>query len=216
MFTGLIQEIGEITAVKDRNGGREFSIRAQKYEGDLVLGESIACDGCCLTVEEFSGSEFQVFASPETLRLTTFQNRSVGDGVNLERALRMGDRLGGHMVSGHVDATGKFREAINNGDSWEVWIEAPNKILEESIPKGSITLDGISLTLVELTETAFSLWIIPETWDRTTLSQKKPGDLMNLESDMMGKYVRKALGPLVGEGREKNIQKLLENLHPKP
>jgi len=216
MFTGLIQEIGEITAVKDRNGGREFSIRAPKYEGDLQLGESIACDGCCLTVEEFDGLEFQVFASPETLRLTTFQNRSVGDGVNLERALRMGDRLGGHMVSGHVDSTGKFREAINNGDSWEVWIEAPQKILEESIPKGSITLDGISLTLVELTDTAFSLWIIPETWERTTLSRKKAGDLMNLESDMMGKYVRKALGPLVGEGREKNIQKLLENLHPKP
>ena len=118
------------------------------------------------------------------------------------------------MVSGHVDGLGKFREAINNGDSWEVWIEAPKKILNESIPKGSITLDGISLTMVELTDTAFSLWIIPETWERTTLSRKKPGDIMNLESDMIGKYVRKALGPLILEGREKNIQNLLENLHP--
>lgn len=210
MFTGLIQSIGEVTAAKSRNQGMEFTLRSAEYAGNYVLGESIACDGCCLTVEEFDGDAFTVFASPETLRLTSLGTWHAGRKVNLERALQVGDRLGGHLVSGHVDGLGSFREAINRGDSWEVWINAPEKILNESIPKGSITVDGISLTLVDLTESAFSLWIIPETWERTSLSLKKSGDPINLESDMIGKYVRKSLSPYLSEMSEGKLSEILK------
>ena len=189
MFTGLIQLIGEFQSAQPRGSGVEVRIGAPEWAGKLVLGESIAVDGCCLTVESFDAAGFAVFASPETLAKTSLGDRQPGDSVNLERALAMGDRLGGHMVSGHVDATGRLRSVRALEDSWEVWVEAPESILRQSIPKGSIAVDGISLTLVELTHDAFSLWIIPETWRRTTLSRRQIGDRVNLESDLIGKYV---------------------------
>ena len=193
MFTGLIQTVGTWKSAEARGSGVEVAIEAPDYGGKLVHGESIAVNGCCLTVETFDQTGFTVFASPETLAKTSLGDRKPGDGVNLERALAMGDKLGGHLVSGHVDTTGRFREARETGDAWEVWIEAPEDVLRQSIPKGSIAVDGISLTMVDLERDAFSLWIIPETWRRTVMSTLQPGQRVNLETDMIGKYVFRVL-----------------------
>lgn len=210
MFTGLIETVGRITQFRDRNGGKEFHLEAPLYKGEFRVGESIACDGCCLTVEQFSEANFVVFASPETLKKTTFGNRRVGDSVNLERAMKLGDRLGGHLVSGHVDSMGTFQEARNLGDSWEVKICAPASIMEQCIEKGSICVDGISLTLVDVTASGFSLWIIPETWKKTTLSHRKPGDAVNLEADQIGKFVRKSLEPWLEQLKGNRLEGILK------
>lgn len=204
MFTGLIQQIGTLRDLRPRGAGVALSIEAKGFSSSLVCGESIAVDGCCLTVEDYSESGFTAFASPETLDRTTLRHRSAGDGVNLERALALGDRLGGHMVSGHVDGIGHFREARDQGDAWEVWIEAPAVVLHQSIPKGSIAVDGISLTIVRVAEDALSISVIPETWRRTTLSSRREGDPVNLETDMIGKYVRRALEQMgIAEGHSR-------------
>jgi len=189
MFTGIVEEIGEVVAHESLESGARFGIRAAALLEGARRGESIAVDGCCLTVEEVAGGVFRVFASRETLRKTTLGDRPAGSRVNLERAMRLDARLGGHMVSGHVDATGSFLHARAVGDAREVWVAAPPEIISHSIAKGSICVDGISLTLVEVREDRFSLWIIPETWTRTTLSLRRAGDRVNLESDLIAKYV---------------------------
>lgn len=193
MFTGLIQHLGTIASLRERAQGVELSIRVPEIAGALAIGESVAVDGCCLTVESRNAEAFTAFASPETLRKTTLGSRRAGMRVNLERALAMGDRLGGHMVSGHVDATGRIRSVAARGDSTEIVVEAPAAIIDVSIPKGSVAVDGISLTIVDLTADSFSLWIIPETWKKTTLADRRTGDPVNLEADMIGKYVRRFL-----------------------
>lgn len=189
MFTGLIEEIGIIKSQQALDDGLRIHVSSQLVLGDAKRGDSIAVDGCCLTVEDINDGALQFYASGETLRKTSLGQRRAGQGVNLERCITMATRLGGHMVSGHVDARGEFLFATPQGDSWEVRIGAPPAILHQSIAKGSIAVDGISLTIVDLTERDFSLWIIPETWQRTTLSQRRPGDAVNLESDLVGKYV---------------------------
>lgn len=189
MFTGIIEEIGTIRAVAPAGASVRVEISCQTVLQEARRGESIAVDGCCLTVEELLPGGFTVFASPETLAKTALGDRRPGDGVNLERALSLGARLGGHLVSGHVDTTGHFLSARAIGEAWEIRVAAPPEILHRTIPKGSICLDGISLTVVDLTEKEFSCWIIPETWNRTTLHDRRPGDRMNLESDLVGKYL---------------------------
>jgi len=193
MFTGLVQNIGIVAATRPRGEGLEIAVRVPEIAGGLSIGESVAVDGCCLTVETRDRESFTAFASAETLRKTTLGERRVGARLNLERALALGDRMGGHMVSGHVDATGRVRSVVERGDAREVRIEAPEAITGASIPKGSVAVDGISLTIVDLDRESFSLWIIPETWTKTTLRDRRPGDAVNLESDMIGKYVRKYL-----------------------
>lgn len=211
MFTGLIETVGELRELRHRGSGTELTIAAADYAGELALGESVALDGCCLTVESTRGAEFTVFASPETLEKTTLGLRRAGERVNLERALALGARLGGHLVSGHVDATGTVRSVREVDGAWEIWLEVPPEIAAQSIPKGSITVDGISLTIVELRPDALSLWIIPETWKRTTLSQRSPGSRVNLEGDLVGKYVRRFVEQLLPEaGREQAARKLEE------
>ncbi len=211
MFTGLIEQIGTIERLTRRGGGFELQIAVPEIASELAVGESIAVDGCCLTVETGGASSFTVFASEETIRKTSLSAKAVGSRVNLERAMAAGGRLGGHIVSGHVDATGRFQRATLRGESWEVWIEAPEPVLSASIPKGSVAVDGISLTLVDLTTEAFSLWIIPETWKKTTLVDRKPGDLVNLESDMIGKYVFRYLENIdLHEKGEKSLRDILK------
>ncbi|MDK2971960.1 MAG: riboflavin synthase [Candidatus Sumerlaeota bacterium] len=200
MFTGLIQEIGTLEGLVDRGSGTELRLAAPGMAPALERGESIAVDGACLTVETHDAAGFTAFASPETLAKTTLGDRQPGDAVNLERALALGGRLGGHLVSGHVDATGRLRAVKALEDAWEVWVEAPAEILRASIPKGSIAIDGISLTLVDLTADAFSVWIIPETWRHTTLSRRAIGSRVNLETDMIGKYVARYLENALGAG----------------
>lgn len=193
MFTGIVEDMGTIESISVLGESIRLRVLAAGVTEDLATGDSIAVDGCCLTAEEVDRRGFTLFASPETMRKTSLGERVVGDRVNLERAVALGERLGGHMVSGHVDTTGIFRVLREAGKAWELRIEAPAMILRQSIPKGSIAIDGISLTIVDLTDTEISAWIIPETIRRTTLSLKKPGQKVNLESDLIGKYIYRFL-----------------------
>lgn len=193
MFTGIIEEVGSLSALKPKGASVEITVGCRVILEGLRRGDSIAVDGCCLTVEEFNASGFRAHASPETLEKTSLGDRRPGDGVNLERALALGGRLGGHLVSGHVDGTGAFQSARKADQSWETTFTAPRPLLGQCIQKGSIAIDGVSLTIASLGEDSFTVWLIPETWERTTLSRKKPGERVNLETDMIGKYVHRFL-----------------------
>jgi riboflavin synthase len=210
MFTGIIEEIGTLKSITPMGDSIRLSIGCKKILDDFQTGDSISVSGCCLTAETIDSSGFTAFATPETMKKTALGDRKIGDGVNLERALTLSTRLGGHLVSGHVDATGTFKSAKRHGEAIEVWIEAPGEIISQSINKGSIATDGISLTIVELTDSAFSIWVIPETWERTTLSQRQPGERINLESDLIGKYVYRFLE--IQPDPKKSIEKQNETL----
>lgn len=213
VFTGLVEEIGTLRSIDLTDKGGRLSIAASAILSDAERGASIAVDGCCLTIETFTQDLFTVFASAETLRVTTLGDRRVGDGVNLERALTLQKRLGGHLVSGHVDAKGRFRSATRNGDAFEVWVDAPPEVISFCVQKGSITVDGISLTLVDVRDDSFSLYIIPETWERTTLHARRPGERVNLESDIVAKYVFRCVQSMQGapaSARDAQLRGLLE------
>lgn len=186
MFTGLIQQVGTIERVSP--GGMTDLWVKSTFEA-LQLGESIACDGCCLTVVEANGGTFKVQASPETLRRTTLGDWRSGTSVNLERALRVGDRLGGHWVQGHVDSVARVLSAREEGGSRVMSFELPPSLAAFFIEKGSVTIDGISLTVNVVEAASFSVALIPETLARTTLGGKGPGSRVNLEADLVGKYV---------------------------
>ncbi|CAN5295946.1 riboflavin synthase [soil metagenome] len=187
MFTGIIEEIGTLRSIEPL--GKSIRIEVATTFAGIQRGDSISVDGVCLTAEEIVSGGFTLFASPETMDKSSLGGRRVGDGVNLERALTLQTRLGGHLVSGHVDATGTFASARFDNGAHEIRIAAPPEILRQCIAKGSVAIDGISLTIVDLTEKEISAWIIPETWKKTTLSNRKPGDRVNLETDLIGKYV---------------------------
>jgi riboflavin synthase len=186
MFTGLVQQVGSVERVS--HGGMT-DLWVQSTFDALQLGESIACDGCCLTVVEAKGGTFKVQASPETLRRTTLSDWREGTRVNLERALRVGDRLGGHWVQGHVDSVSKLSSARAEGDSKVLTFDMPADLAPFFIEKGSVTVDGISLTVNTVQAGAFSVALIPETLSRTTLGGKNVGARVNLEADLVGKYV---------------------------
>ncbi len=196
MFTGIIQDIGAISRLS-QGGVSDIWIESH-FEGDFVLGESIACDGVCLTVVESRGMSFRVQAAPETLRRSTAGQWAVGTRLNLERALRVGDRLGGHWVLGHVDGVAKLQAIRPEGDTQVLTLSLPTELSPFFIEKGSVCLGGISLTLTHVDARSFSVMVIPETLQRTTLGQKRVGDLLNLEADLIGKYVAKMLGARSG------------------
>ncbi len=195
MFTGLVEALGQVERVEPEGAGSRFAIRWQALAADdpLRLGESIAINGCCLTVVAASADRFEVQAGPETLLRTNLGARRVGDRVNLERALRVGDRLGGHFVQGHVDTTATLRERRPDGE-WEFLaftIDAEWTPL--LVPKGSIAVDGVSLTLVTVEPSEFSIMLIPHTLAVTTLGLVRPGDAVNIEADMLAKHVRRLI-----------------------
>jgi riboflavin synthase len=195
LFTGLVEALGRVEDVEDENSGRRFRLSWPGLAEPLTLGESIAVNGCCLTVVSSEGITFDVQAGPETLLRTNLGAKQVGDPVNLERSLRVGDRLGGHFVQGHVDTTAALVERRPDGD-WDFLSFA----LESAwtplmVPKGSIAVDGVSLTLVDVTLDRFSIMLIPHTLAVTTLGMLKPGDLVNIEADMLAKHVAKLLKP---------------------
>ncbi|MFO0946942.1 MAG: riboflavin synthase [Planctomycetota bacterium] len=196
MFTGLIEAIGTVTATREDANGRRLTI-AVPFAKELVLGESVAINGCCLTVVSKSDEAADFEAGPETLAKTNLGEIRRGSPVNLERALRPDGRLGGHIVQGHVDGTGKIFERKRQGEWETVWFFA-GELARQMIPKGSITVDGISLTLVEVTKDSFSVALIPHTLSATTLGSKMVGETVNLETDVLGKYVLKYLGQLSG------------------
>ena len=195
MFTGLVEEVGEILELRPRDGGRDVIVRALEMAPDLELGESIAVNGVCLTAESFDSATFTAHAGEETLRRTTLGTLARGSVVNLERALTPGKRLGGHFVQGHVDDVGSIRAVRPSGTTVYFEFDAPRELLRYVVEKGSITVDGISLTVVDCSATTFSVAIIPHTLAQTALRTRRAGDRVNLEVDLLAKYVEKLLGP---------------------
>jgi len=198
VFTGLIQEIGEIAHTQPRAGGRDLVVRAPGMAPDLALGESIAVSGVCLTVEASDASTFTAHAGEETLSRTTIGQAANGARVNLERALLPGSRLGGHFVQGHVDGLGTVRAARPSGTTTWLEIDAPPELERYLAPKGSVAVDGVSLTVVECRGSSFSLAIIPHTLAETNLDDRRPGDSVNLEADVLAKYVERLLAAREG------------------
>ena len=200
MFTGIIEEIGEIAGVKRGQVSSRLAIRGKKIFSDLKLGDSVAVNGVCLTATSISGDIFEADVMAETLRRTNLGGFSNGTRVNLERAMAAGGRFGGHIVSGHIDGTGRVSSLVREENAVWVRIDAEDKILRYIIEKGSIAIDGISLTVAETGPGYFKVSIIPHTGEETTLLRRRPGDIVNLENDVVGKYVERLLNFSAGNG----------------
>jgi riboflavin synthase len=193
MFTGIVEEMGAVTTVTKGLAGARLTIMASMVMSDLTAGASISVNGACLTVVAQGDTDFSVDVSPETLSVTTIGTLAAGSPVNLERAMKLNERIGGHLVSGHVDGIGMIRNRHPDGNAILLECEAPKEILRYCVPKGSITVDGISLTVNKVTDRSFFVSIIPHTAKVTTLGLKQVGDQVNLESDLIGKYVERLL-----------------------
>jgi len=195
MFTGLIEAVGEIVAIESRSethgAGQRLVVRTV-LAGELTDGESLAVNGVCLTMTRAGDDRAHADIGPETARVTTLGALRPGQRVNLERAMRADSRLGGHFVQGHVDGTGTVRQVRAEGESYWVTVAFADDLARYLIPKGSITVDGVSLTIAALREGEFDVMLIPFTWDHTNLSALTPGSRVNLECDMIGKYVARA------------------------
>lgn len=191
MFTGLIESQGVITRIDRVAGGAQLEVYAPDFGRDMALGDSIAVDGACLTVAKFIRGAFVADVSEETLEKTSLGGMQVGSKVNLERALRMSDRLGGHLVSGHIDGVGRLLLRHAAGNSTVYQFQVPGQLMQYVIPKGSIAVDGISLTVSKLRGDSFAAAVVPHTEANTTLKDKPIGAPVNVEVDMMAKYVRR-------------------------
>jgi riboflavin synthase len=193
MFTGIIEELGILSDKTKTGEGFQLKINAKKVLSDLKIGDSICVNGCCLTVVKINKSSFNIDIIEESLKKTNLGELKIYDKVNLERSLKINARFGGHFVLGHVDATGKIKEIKKLSNSHFIAISFPAKFNKYLIHVGSISIDGISLTIARLIKNSFSVGIIPHTWEKTNLSQKKVGSTVNLEFDMIGKYVEKIM-----------------------
>jgi riboflavin synthase len=193
MFTGIIEEMGTVKALRREAGAARLTLSASKVLDGTVLGDSICVNGVCLTVVDLGTNEFSADVAVETLKVTNLGDLRTGSRVNLERALQLSARIGGHLVSGHVDAVGRVREKREEGNGWRIFIEAPGTVLRYVIKKGSIAIDGISLTVADVDTRGFAIAMIPHTAKLTTLGYKSAGDSVNLESDIIGKYVERLL-----------------------
>jgi len=195
MFTGIVETTGYITAIEMLNGCKNLSISPVMPFDDLTIGDSIAINGICLTVTHFTATSFYVTVVPETLRLTNLNDLTLNQTVNLERSLKLGSRMGGHSVQGHVDGIGEILE-INrdNSDALLVKISLPEKLAKYVVNKGYITLDGMSITVIESTPHWFTVTFIPHTQDVTITKEYKVGSKINLEVDIIGKYIEKIVG----------------------
>ncbi|GFZ33615.1 riboflavin synthase subunit alpha [Clostridium zeae] len=194
MFTGLVEEIGRVESVVKSAKSARIVIKAKTVLEEVKLGDSICTNGVCLTVTSFDSSRFTIDTMAETMRRSNLGKLSPGDEVNLERALSIGDRLGGHIVSGHIDGIGTIENYEREDNAVWVTVGASSEILRYIVQKGSIAIDGVSLTVAYVDDSVFKVSIIPHTKDMTTLFRKKIGDEVNLECDMIGKYVEKFLG----------------------
>jgi riboflavin synthase len=193
MFTGIIEEMGSVKALRREGGAARLTIAASTVLGGTVLGDSICVNGVCLTVVHMTPQEFSADVAVETLKVTNLGDLKNGAKVNLERALQLSARIGGHLVSGHVDAVGRIREKREEGNGWRIFIDGPDSVLRYVIKKGSIAIDGISLTVADVDQSGFSIAMIPHTAKLTTLGFKSAGDHVNLEADIIGKYVERLL-----------------------
>ena len=200
MFTGIIEEMGMVKALRRSGNSARISIGAATVLEGTVVGDSICVNGVCLTVVELGAGGFAADVAVETLRVTNLGELKAGAKVNLERALQLSTRIGGHLVSGHVDAVGRVRGKREEGNGWRLLFDAPETVLRYVIKKGSIAIDGISLTVADVDPSGFSVAMIPHTSKLTTLGFKSAGDTVNLESDIIGKYVERLLGARTGDG----------------
>ena len=198
MFTGLVEETGTITAIEHSRDSVTLAVAAEVCLGDTQVGDSIAVNGCCLTATKITrrgksrGFEFNLLR--ESWDVTNLSALKRGSVVNLERALALGQRMGGHFVTGHVDAVGKIRKWEKQGKDWLLDMDAPAGLMSGFVPKGSVAVDGISLTVAKLRKRGFAVWIIPHTRKVTNLRTRKVGDPVNLETDLLGKYVLRQVG----------------------
>lgn len=193
MFTGLIQQVGTLAAKKPRGDGMALLIRHQGWDTPLTSGESVAVEGVCLTVTSFKDGEFTCDVLKETLQKTRLNDLAVGAKLNLERALRVDERLGGHIVTGHVDGLGTVVSFDQKGSDWVLEIACDETLLAGIVSKGSIAINGVSLTIAELKAKSFSVHLIPHTLSHTSLQTLKRGAVVNLETDIIGKYVQRYL-----------------------
>ena len=193
MFTGLIEEIGEITQFKINQDFALLSIKAQKILTNVQIGDSISVNGICMTVNDFNSTQFNADIMKTTLEKTNLIYKKIGSKVNLERAMQLQSRIGGHLISGHIDCCGKITNIQKLQNNKIIEIETLESLKKYIIPQGSIAVDGISLTIDQVTTTGFTVSIIPYTMKETTLSFSKVGDLVNLEADLIGKYVQNYL-----------------------
>lgn len=193
MFTGIVEEIGTLKEIIPSSQSIKLTVQCQKVIQDVKVGDSIAVNGICLTVTKFTSNSFTADVMPETMRKTNLGSLRVGEKVNLERALRLGDRLGGHIVTGHIDGTGKVFDRLEEDNA--IWLEitASSDILKYIVQKGSVALDGTSLTIADIGDKSFKVSLIPLTAEMTNLKNKKYGDVINIECDIIGKYVEKLL-----------------------
>jgi riboflavin synthase len=191
MFTGIVEELGRLESLED---GR-LRIAATRVIEDASIGDSIAVNGCCLTVVAFGDDWWEADVSDETISRTSIRSLQPGDGINLERAVKMSDRLGGHLVQGHVDAVGEIVEPVPN-----LRVRVPASLTRYLVEKGSVTVDGVSLTVVDALDDGFTVAIIPHTADVTTLGARRPGDLVNIEVDVMAKYVERLMAAYAETG----------------
>lgn len=211
MFTGLIEEIGIVKRSEDSGGGIYLTISSKNINENLKIGDSVSIDGACQTVTGLANDSFTVFASKITCEVTTLREFNIGRKVNLERAIAAGDRFGGHIVQGHVDGKGKIASLTKEKNGIAIEIAVPKDMIKYIVAKGSIAVDGISLTVVSLTEKGFSLYIIPETIKNTTLNNKAQGADVNIETDILAKYVESMLG-IQKEDKNNKDEKLKRTL----
>lgn len=190
MFTGLVQAKGQIIKKEDKLNFIKFRIKTN-FLDDVSVGDSIAVNGLCLTVKELNNDFFDVDVMTDSIKVSNLESLDVGEFVNLEKAMKLGDRLGGHMVSGHIDGRARIEKIVKENGSYRFFIKIYNDLDKYIVHKGSITLDGISLTISENKKDMIQVSIIPHTWEHTTMKLKKVGDIMNVEVDMMFKYVEK-------------------------
>ncbi len=210
MFTGIIEEIGTVRAVRRHTAGVTLEIAAEKVLEGTRVGDSIATDGVCLTVTHLDGGGFSADVMHETLSRSTLGRLRAGDRVNLERAMVLGGRLGGHLVAGHVDARGRIAALRDDGSARWVTVETPQAVLRYVVEKGSVAIDGVSLTVAAVDRSTFAVSLIPHTQMQTALYAKRVGDEVNLEADMLVKYVEKLLGGQPATGGL-TFEKLAEN-----
>lgn len=200
MFTGIVEETGTVEKIQPSDRAIELTVRPRVCARGLRVGDSLAVNGCCLTVARVEGRGARRLARfdllQETWRRTNFQFLRPGSLVNLERSLRADSRLGGHFVTGHIDGLGRIRKWERSGQDWVLDVQAPPEVMRYLVFKGSVALDGISLTVAEVRPRGFRIWIIPHTWEVTNLRDKQVGDTLNVEADLVGKYVEQLLGKM--------------------
>ncbi len=193
MFTGIIEEIGTVFSLRKASKSARISIIAEQIFEDMKLGDSIAVNGVCLTVAEFGGKVFTADIMNETLSRSSLGELKAGSKVNVERAMRADGRFGGHIVSGHIDGTGRIVSMKNEGSAVRIEVAAPERVMKYVVEKGSVAIDGVSLTVAGVVDSGFTVSLIPHTGKSTVLLDKKPGETVNLENDIIGKYVERFL-----------------------